>query len=225
MSFNTIDPNTLFQSRPSQSIPPSISYDSLRIPTGNLAQTPAPQRIEHITDNLAQRFMGVIDVQKDPKHTLEDYFVDYDHWEHYDESKSYSKRPYPAAYTGVMKTYRDYLFVLREGPDEEYFVVANRYLTELDKLVPYCTCLTCRASPLNPIKYLWCPHCTRCLKGGAAFAHPEYIERAKLLMQQAQTRKVQHSRWTKYRNRIDVLRFIESSAIIVVLILLLFMWY
>lgn len=146
--------------------------------------TPAPQQIADIKDNALERFAGVICIQKSRDEDIKDYFIDYDYWEPYSETKAYSKRPHKAAYKGMMKEYRNYLCYVKSMDDEgldEYYVVAKRIPSELEKLEPYCTCLTCSACVINPLKYIWCPHCTRCIKGGVGFANPEYVEKAKEL--------------------------------------------
>ena len=100
----------------------------------------------------------------------------------YSETKSYSKRTYRGvSYKGIMKEYYNYLFVLKVNSIQEHYVVAKRVRGELEELEAYCPCYKCTALVINPLKYLWCIHCTRCLKAGPGFADPCYIEKAQYI--------------------------------------------
>ncbi len=172
--------------------------------------TPGPRPRENIRSDVAERFIGCCMIQKDEHRPIEDYFVDYDHWEVYSESKVYSRREYQASYSGKIKTYVNYLFVLRSEfphenadsafqPEEEYYVVSKKVRTELDILEKYCKCFTCSASVLNPLRYIWCPVCTGCIKAGSGMAKKEHIEYARQAYHEASTpisdNKISRSTW------------------------------
>lgn len=193
-----------------------------------VAPTPGPRTIQAIQNDARARFAGVLFIQKDASRTIEDYFIEYDFWEPYSETKSYSKRPYQAAYKGIMRDYHNYLCILNtdaspseEGeqvPIEEYYVVAKRIRNELETLELYCLCTTCSAFVLNPLKYLWCPHCTKCIKAGAGFAKEEYIIKARELKQAKEQSKHSPSKYGKY---IEGTRWIKATEIVVVLVVTL----
>ena len=178
-------------------IPPINTIQSMSVPT--IPATPGPRTIEAIQNDIRDRFAGVVWMQKDPSYSLEDYFLEYDNWELYSETKSYSRRIYQAAYKGVMRDYNNYLCILNSDQGEEYYVVAKRIRNELESLESYCTCSTCSASFFNPLKYIWCPHCTKCIKAGMGFADPLYIEKARALKaEKDQQQKVHISKYRKY---------------------------
>jgi len=163
-------------------IPPINNIGGMNnMPATIIPPTPGPRTIEAIQNDARERFGGIVLLQKEPSLTIEDYFLEYDYWEVYSETKSYSKRTYQAAYKGVMKDYSNYLCILNGEQGEEYYVVAKRIRNELESLEPYCSCFSCSASVLNPLKYLWCHHCTKCIKAGVGFASPEYIDKARIL--------------------------------------------
>jgi len=151
--------------------------------------TPGPKSKSNIEEEALDRFAGIIWVQKEKDRQVDDYFVDYDYWEVYSETKSYSKRSYQAAYTGRMREYHNYLCILRENDDDQYYVIAKRIRTELELLEPYCTCIKCTSSVINPLKYIWCDHCTKCIKAGYGFASQEYIDEAKRILCSGSKRK------------------------------------
>ena len=177
------------------------------IPT--VPPTPGPRTIEAIQNDARERFAGIVWMQKDPSYLLDDYFLEYDYWEVYSETKSYSKRTYQAAYKGVMKEYNNYLCILNSDQGEEYYVVAKRIRSELESLEPYCTCSTCSASILNPMKYIWCPHCTRCIKAGIGFANAEYVDKARQL--KSQKEQLKQSPVPKYRKFFQTTPWIKVS--------------
>ena len=146
-------------------------------------QTPGPKKIDDIQSNAKSRFAGIIYVQKEANYSPEDYLSEYDHWELYSETKSYSKRPFQGSYKGGIRQYQNYLLIFNDENDNEtYYVIFKRIRGELENLIPYCPCINCQASCLNPIKYIWCDYCTGCIKSGPGFAKKEYINIANQLM-------------------------------------------
>ena len=146
-------------------------------------------RKEIIQNYVQNQFAGVMFVQKGPSESIVDFFVDYDFWEPYSNTKSYSKKIYQAAYKGTMRNYKDYLYILTdadadadaEDKNEQYYAVAKRIHNELDDLEPYCPCVRCVLFSINPLKYIWCPNCTGCIKSGPGFVKEEYIIKAREL--------------------------------------------
>jgi hypothetical protein len=177
------------------------------IPTVPL--TPGPRSMDQIHNDAKMRFAGIIWIQKEPNRNLEDYFSSDDHWEPYSETTIYSKRTYQAAYKGVMRDYNNFLCILESDEGSEYFVVAKRVRNELEELEPYCPCITCSSSRCNPLKYLWCPHCTRCLKAGSHFVDKEYVEQARVAKQQKDEKKKTPGKYDRYINLISSVRTIE----------------
>jgi len=180
--------------------------------------TPGPRSLETIQNDARDRFAGVVWIQREPSRVLEDYFSEYDFWEVYSENKSYSKRPYQAAYKGIMRDYNNYLCILNGPETEDYYVVAKRIRNELETLESYCSCTTCVSSMFNPLKYMWCPHCTRCIKAGPGFADQEYINKARTLKKEYEDRKRIPSKYGKY---IQGMRWIKLTEIVVVLLLVI----
>lgn len=202
---------------------PALNYDTrstsspVYIPPINNMQvippTPGPRTIEAIQNDAQNRFAGIVWMQKDPSYLLEEYFLEYDYWEKYSETKSYSKRIYQAAYKGVMKDYNNFLCILNSEEGEEYYVVAKRIRNELESLESYCTCSTCSAFILNPLKYIWCPHCTKCIKAGVGFAHPDYVEKARILKAQKEQRKqVPVPKYRKYLQNTSWIKVSEATV-------------
>lgn len=181
----------------------------VKIPTG--PSTPGPQKIESIQENIRERFSAIIWIEGDPTKEIKDYLSEYDHWEEYDEGKSYSKRHYEAVYTGIMRSYHNCLCVLKFGDDEQYYVAAKRVRSEIEDLESYCTCTTCTAFILNPLKYIWCPVCTGCLKSGPGFAKKEYIEKA-ISLKQLQNNRQPH-KWEKYIKNTSMITICEIATI------------
>lgn len=153
--------------------------------------TPGPRPISNITDDAHSRFAGVFWIQKDDNKDLSDYFMGYEHYEPYSETKAYSKRIYQAAYSGLMADYVDYLFIIADQNQEQYFVVSKRLKSMYDELEKYCPCVSCTGSIFNPLKYLLCPICTKCIRAGPGFASSENIAEARYRQIRA-TEQTQH---------------------------------
>lgn len=186
------------------------------IPGTIIPPTPGPRPKETLHNNPMDRFAGMIFLDRDPNRTLEDYFSEYDYWEVYSETKPYSKRIYQAAYKGVMRDYNNYLCVMNTQDGEEHYVLAKRVKNELEDLEPYCPCLTCNASRLNPLKYIWCPICTQCIKAGNGYAKPEYIATAKNLKRaKEEMRKQAPSKYSKFLDKIHWMRVTEIAMVII----------
>lgn len=180
------------------------------IPGSVVPPTPGPKTIEAIQNDAQNRFSGILWMQKDENRPIDEYFLEYDFWEPYSETKSYSKRTYQAAYKGVMRDYNSFLCILHSDNGEEHYVVAKRIPNELEALEPYCTCSRCISSSINPLKYLWCPNCTNCIKAGAGFAKQEYIDRARELKAEQEKRKSVPSKYSKYIKYIEGIPWIKA---------------
>ena len=143
-------------------------------------QTPRARPIKDISIDATERFVGIIWVSKDDGIAIEDYLIEYDFYEKYSETKTYSKRPYIEVYNGEIRKYNNYLCIFKqEEQEDEYYVLARRCKNELKELEPYCQCSIC--SSYNPFKYLKCKHCVGCIKAGYGFANQTLIKNAKLL--------------------------------------------
>jgi hypothetical protein len=178
-----------------------------------IPSTPAPRSVDSIQQDAKERFVGIMWIQKEEGKNIDEYFNEYDYWEIYSENKPYSKRKYLAAYKGVMREYNNYLCILNsEQNGDEYYVIAKRLKNELESLEAYCTCLTCSASMFNPIKYIWCPYCTKCIKSGLGFANPHYIKRAKELRDQADKKRMVPYKYQKYIDKISPMKVTELSV-------------
>ena len=200
------------------------SHESpVRIPNYHIPPTPGPKRVDDIESDARDRFMGIIWMQKDSSYKLEDYFIEYDHWEEYSETKTYSKRTYQDVYKGVIRKYQNFLCVINCGDKNEYYVIAKQVRSELEQLEPYCQCITCSSCILNPLKYLWCPICTKCIKAGSGFAKEEYIRRAQELKEKTEKSKKIPSKYGKYFERVHWIKITELSMILIV-ISILFWW-
>jgi hypothetical protein len=161
-------------------------YDDIYITSDNIVSknrsppTPGPKKKEDIYSDARERFGGVILIQKESDFSVEDYLCEYDNWEKYSEIKSYSRRPYQGCYKGYNRQYQNCLCIITdENNIEEYYVVSKKLRGEYETLEKYCLCLNCTASRMNPLKYIWCPFCTGCIKSGPGFVNPEYISYAK----------------------------------------------
>ena len=178
--------------------------------------TPGPANRASLQDGARDRFVGILWVNKARGKDTNSYLADYDSYELYDENKSYSKRPYMALHNGRMCEYNNYLCVLTSEESstciDEFYVVAKRLAGELEALEPYCTCITCCSSVCNPLKYLWCPSCTKCIKGGPGIASPQLIERAKQLRLAAETKEPY--KWQRY---ISTKTLVHSAEVVLVL--------
>jgi hypothetical protein len=142
--------------------------------------TPGPSPRATLEVTARDRFAGMVFVSKEPDKDLADYLSEYDHWEEYSEQKSYSKRPYQAAYKGSLRQYVQYLCVVsQETGENQYYVAAKRLRTELEALEEFCPCSRCTGYLTIVTQQMWCPHCTGCIKAGAGFARSEHINSAK----------------------------------------------
>lgn len=187
-----------------------------------IPSTPAPRSVDTIQQDAKERFVGVLWIQKEEGKNIEEYFHEYDYWEAYSENKPYSKRKYLAAYKGVMREYNNYLCILNNDQSDEYYVIAKRLKNELENLEIYCTCLTCSASMVNPVKYMWCPYCTKCIKSGLGFANPQYIKRAKELKDQADKKRLMPHKYQKYIDKISPMKVTEMSILATLLFIYMF---
>lgn len=204
----------------------------IHVPHVMIPPTPGPRSVLSIQTDAKNRFAGLIFIEKDEHRTLDEYFSEYDFWEPYSETKSYSKRPYRNAHNGIMKDYVNYLCVMEVKNDpvddynqndqraqhEDYYVLAKRVPNELTALEPYCTCTKCASSIINPFKHLWCSNCTRCLKAGPGFADPKYILKAQELKAQEQkTIKKTHPPYMKY---FEEIKNLELGILAIILLIL-----
>jgi len=194
-----------------------LNTTACTIPT--IPPTPAPKTINEIQTDARDRFAGIIWIQKESSRPIEDYFVDYDNWEKYSENKSYSKRIYQAAYKGVMREYHNYLCILNGEEGDEYYVIAKRLRNELEALEPYCTCAKCISSFLNPMKYIWCDFCTKCIKAGPGFAKEEYIRKAKELKEVIEKQKPIPSKYGKYLQGYSHVKITELIVVGVIILI------
>lgn len=161
-----------------------------------------------VTDDITARFAEVtwMDANTTP---VDDLLSVYVHWEPFNAEQTYSKRPYRAAYQGRFGWYHTGLCIVKTGSEEQYYIFARPIKTPLDDLIPFCPCLTCRASRVNPLKYVWCPQCTGCLKAGEGFARDEYRNQALLLQQMVHT----PSKWDTYKKQILSVRVCELVCV------------
>lgn len=161
------------------------NINSMQLPVYHPRQplTPGPKSLNSIEQDWKIRFAGIMFLCKDKDTEIDDCFIEYDHYELYSEKKHYSRRIYSAAYKGIMKEYRSHLCIVSmEDTDENvenYYVVAKKVKSEIEYLEKFCPCITCTASIVNPIKYIWCPQCTKCIKSGKGFTTLTNIELAK----------------------------------------------
>jgi hypothetical protein len=181
-------------------------------------KTPKPRSIDDIQDGAKDRFAGLF-ISDMPKNLpIDKYFIEYDHFEKYDENKSYSKRPYTMVHNGIIREYTNYLSILdHPNGEQDYYVVSKKLYNELDSLEKYCPCLTCSASCFNPLKYIWCSYCTNCIKAGKGFTKEEYITQARANME-----KNSHpqSLIQKYIQKNTMLKISEIFMIILIIVLL-----
>lgn len=178
--------------------------------------TPSPKSLNDIQHDWKLRFAGIMYICKDENADVNQYFSEYDHVEPYSEKKYYSKRPYSAVYTGIMKDYQNYLCVISDDNSsyEDYYVVAKRIKSELEDLEKYCPCILCTSPWINPVKYIYCPHCTKCIKAGKYFTNSTNIELA---------RRNKHSCETgeKKKNKYNLVYIIPAC---IALISIFFLW-
>lgn len=186
----------------------------------NIPSTPNSKSIDDIQEQARDRFAGIIISDKNDD-DIKNFFAEYDYYELYDENKSYSKRSYQAAYKGVLKYYQNYLYIIEDIDNEDtennkqYYVIARKIYDDLESLEKYCTCLKCSASYFNPLKYIWCPHCTNCIKSGKGFANEEYIKIARTKKNNINTDVY---RFKRYLNNINILKIGELFILMTVLI-------
>lgn len=190
--------------------------------------TPGPKRVIDIQATAKDRFAGLMWIQKEINRDIKSYFSEYDYWEPYSEDKIYSKRKYNAIYNRYkMQTYTNHLCILEPAEDDEdeeteYYVVAKRVPSELELLEPFCQCDLCTAFILNPLKYVMCPHCAKCIKAGEGIADPKYIETAKILILQSQV-KQSASRLPPFLQKIPKIRLIEIGFTL--FLVTFFIWF
>lgn len=192
-------------------------------PVPRVPPTPRARPLESISIEARDRFAGIIWISQDPDRPIEDYFTEYDNFEPYSETKLYSKRPYQAVYSGMLRDYQNYLCVVDDGTHESHYVVAKRLPSSIEALIPYCNCTTCAASTLNPCKYIWCASCTRCLKAGPGLADPAYVNLAHTRRLEAQNEAHRTDPWSIFRRRLRTYKWIKILEIGFCLVLFLIM--
>lgn len=121
------------------------------------ARTPARKSRTSVLEDCKDRFAGII--WCDQQNSFDSQFI-----ETYDVNVSYSKRPFIKIVNGCAKKYQNYLLVVDTDGNEEYFVMAKEMISKYTGLEKQCPCITCRSSVFSPLKYIWCPVCTGCLK-------------------------------------------------------------
>jgi hypothetical protein len=176
--------------------------------------TPGPRTINSLEDNARERFSGIVWITCAPDKKPSDYLSDYDFVEPYDEKKSYSKRMFTAAYEGRIHNYHSYLCIANMEDGQQYYVVAKRMPSDLAKLEPYCTCITCCSSTYNPLKYLWCPMCTRCIKAGPGIAAPEFVTRAEQAFTARQNASWKPTIWEQYFKPTTIIPIAEATVML-----------
>lgn len=144
-----------------------------------IPQTPRPRPLTSFQQEMAERFSGIIWFEAASGDDIKLHLLDYDYHSEFDETAVYSKRPYLAYYKGPIRMYQNYLLIVKFPDHEKSYVVAKHVHDDIELLEQWCPCLTCRVSSMNPLKYLWCPQCTRCIKAGPAFADKRYVAIAK----------------------------------------------
>ena len=174
-----------------------------------IPQTPRARPLAPIQQEMQERFTGFVWCEVSEEF-IKSHLDDYDHWEKYNAETTYSKRPFLANYTGNVRQYQNFLYVLKVDDYEHYYVVAKRIHDELEDLEDYCTCVTCITSSFNPIKYIWCPQCTRCIKSGVANADPKLVSKAKQLKSSTDTAILSNPR--------KCMQMVEYGTIVVLLL-------
>jgi hypothetical protein len=168
-------------------------------------------------EDITARFNEITWMERADTTTVKELFSSYPHWELFDAEQTYSKRPYRAAYQGHFGWYHNGLCIIKSSEGEQYYVFARALPSPLDSLIPFCPCFTCRASRLNPLKYVWCPQCTGCLKAGEGFAKDEYRVYALQIQQLERT----PSRWDTYRKKLWSVTVCEGVSVLVIVLALL----
>jgi len=184
----------------------------------NIPRTPKPKSVDDIQEQARDRFAGIIICDKNNDISIDNHFIEYDHYELYDENKSYSKRVYQSAYKGILREYQNYLYVVESDDNKEYYVVAKKLYNDLESLEPFCPCLKCSASYFNPLKYIWCPYCTNCMKAGKGFTKDEYIKQAQEL--KSKTLTCNTRKFQKY-NKSNILKICEITIVILIILYVL----
>lgn len=133
--------------------------------------------IATLISTMQHIFVGII-VKASDKRPLGEQLSEYEHWEAYDPTRSYSRSGHLRVRNGRAREYFYYLLILISEEKYDLYVVTQED-PEMRALESYCPCYKCQASYLNPLKYIWCDHCTRCLKAGKEFTSSEYIAQAK----------------------------------------------
>ena len=188
--------------------------------------TPGPQTMSSLADNARDRFAGILWIHQGIDKDIKDYLTDYDFVESYDEHKSYSKRLFTAVHQGCVQNYHNYLCIVTTNDNkEEYFVVAKRMRSELQELEPYCTCITCCSSRCNPLKYIWCPSCTKCLKAGPGIASAELIARAKELRLAEENSRKQLRKYPGFPSYINTNVIVHGAELFAVLSIMTLLYY
>lgn len=183
--------------------------------------TPGPRSVSDLHNEAKERFVGIIFMEKDPNRSTKDYFVEYDSWEKYSETKHYNKRPYLAVHKGTNKNYVNYLCILTKNGVDKYYVVSKRIPTELESLEKYCSCIKCKACVFNPFKYLWCNCCTGCIKAGTGFVNEKFVAKAKeakLLEEKRKTVTVKKA--NSLFNQIDKINLVKCAEIFIIVSLM-----
>lgn len=193
----------------------------------NIPPTPGPRSKLTLQDNARERFAGILWISRAANKTSADYLADYDFVEPYDETKSYSKRLFTVVHNGCINNYHNYLCVITgatiDDNNEEYYVVAKAMPSELSELEQYCTCITCCSSACNPLKYLWCPSCTRCLKAGPTIADPRFITRAHQLRTLHEKAIKEPRKWEQYITPSTLIRTGELFTLLVFSVIVIYL--
>ena len=102
--------------------------------------------------------------KKQNKMDIEKLFRQYDFWEEYDYEKKYNKNPYKKKKNNKIKSYINILCSLEmDNGEQKYYVLSERYKSEIEYLFPYCPCIICNSFILSKINIL-CPCCYGCIK-------------------------------------------------------------
>lgn len=198
----------------------SVPINSSKLQGHIIPPTPGPRAINSLEDNVKERFSGILWITCATDKKPADYLSDYDFVEPYDEKKSYSRRMFTAAYEGRINNYHSYLCIINQDDIQQYYVVAKRMPNELAKLEPYCTCITCNSSRCSPLKYMWCPSCTRCIKAGPGVAAPEFITHAEQMLTMRQSPTWKPTFWERYCKTTTIVPIAEAITISTVAIVI-----
>lgn len=147
--------------------------------------TPKPCKKDDMANNFDDMFFGTIYLNNQFKIPHQDFLKEYIHYEEFNEMKSYSKRPYLFYHNGTIKYYSNFLLIINDEFNKKYYVVTKLIPSKNDAYEKYCTCIKCSnkiIDILNPIRYIKCSICAKCIKAGEEVADPKYIENAKMLL-------------------------------------------